>query len=41
VRIERENMTITGIGGDWDGDKATVNIRSNTQMTLRGGGLMK
>jgi 3-deoxy-D-manno-octulosonate 8-phosphate phosphatase (KDO 8-P phosphatase) len=41
VRVERDNMIITGIGGEWDGSKAEVNIRSNTQMVLRSGNWMK
>jgi 3-deoxy-D-manno-octulosonate 8-phosphate phosphatase (KDO 8-P phosphatase) len=41
VRVERENMVITGIGGEWDGNNSVLNIRSNTQMVLRSGGWMK
>jgi len=41
VRVERDNMVITGIGGDWDGSKSEVNIHSNTQVVLRSGGWMK
>ncbi len=35
VHIERDNITITGIGGEWDGEKSTLTIRSNMQMVLR------
>jgi len=41
VRVERDNMMITGIGGEWDGNKSVLNIHSNTQMVLRSGGWMK
>jgi len=41
VRVERDNMVITGIGGEWDGNNSVLNIRSNTQMVLRSGGWMK
>ena len=41
VRIERDNMTITGIGGDWDGNTSTLAVRSNMQMVLRQSGWMK
>ncbi len=29
VRIDRENMVLTGIGGEWDGNKSSLIIRSN------------
>jgi len=41
VRLEHEDMLITGMGGDWDGNKAEVNIHSNTQMLLRRGNWTK
>lgn len=41
VRVERDNMIITGIGGDWDSASSSVNIHSNTQMVVRGAGLTK
>jgi len=41
IRVERDNMVITGIGGEWDGNKGEVNIRSNTQMVVRGGSLTR
>lgn len=41
VRIERDNMTITGIGGDWDGEKSILAVRSNMQMVLRQAGWLK
>ena len=39
VRIERDNMIVTGIGGDWDGNKSSLIIRSNVQVILKSGGL--
>jgi len=39
VRIERENMIVTGIGGDWDGSKSSLIVRSNVQVILKSGGL--
>jgi 3-deoxy-D-manno-octulosonate 8-phosphate phosphatase (KDO 8-P phosphatase) len=35
VRLERENMIITGIGADWDGKASLVMIRSNVQMVIQ------
>lgn len=35
VRIERENMIITGIGGDWDGNSSSISIRSNIQVIIK------
>lgn len=35
VRIERTNMVVTGIGGDWDGNKSSINIRSNVQVIIK------
>lgn len=40
VRIERETMVLTGIGGDWDGNKGSLIIRSNVQVIMKNGGLM-
>ena len=34
VRIERINMIVTGIGGDWDGKTSTLNVRHNVQVVL-------
>jgi 3-deoxy-D-manno-octulosonate 8-phosphate phosphatase (KDO 8-P phosphatase) len=36
VRIERENMIVTGIGGDWDGKTSTLIVRHNVQVVLTG-----
>ena len=36
VRVERETVILTGIGGDWNGSNTTVNIRSNVQMVIKG-----
>lgn len=41
VRVEREDMIITGVGGDWDGSRSEVNIHSNAQMVLQRAGWMK
>ncbi len=35
VRIERADMIVTGIGGDWDGNKSSINIRSNVQVIIK------
>ena len=40
VRIERENMIVTGIGGDWDGNKGSLTVRRNVQVILKSGGLL-
>lgn len=40
VRIDRENMTVTGIGGDWDGNKSSLIIRRNVQLIIRNGTLL-
>jgi len=37
VRLERGNVVITGIGGEWDGKASRVTIRSNVQMVITGG----
>ncbi len=34
VRIEREGIVVTGLGGVWDGKQSTVTIHSNVQMVL-------
>jgi 3-deoxy-D-manno-octulosonate 8-phosphate phosphatase (KDO 8-P phosphatase) len=34
VRIERDDMIVTGIGGDWDGAKSSLSIRSNVQVII-------
>ncbi|HUJ11997.1 MAG TPA: HAD-IIIA family hydrolase [Verrucomicrobiae bacterium] len=36
VRIDRENMVVTGIGGEWDGNKSSIVIRSNVCVVIRG-----
>ena len=35
VRLERENMTLTGIGGEWSGSNTTILIRHNVQMIIK------
>ena len=35
VRIERENMIVTGIGGDWDGNTGALTIRRNVQVIIK------
>ena len=35
VRLERANILVTGIGGDWDGKTSVVMIRSNVQMVIQ------
>jgi 3-deoxy-D-manno-octulosonate 8-phosphate phosphatase (KDO 8-P phosphatase) len=37
VRIDRENMVLTGIGGDWDGNKSSMVIRSNVCVIITNG----
>ena len=39
VRIERENATLTGTGGEWSGSNTTITIRHNVQMILTGNSL--
>lgn len=34
VRVEREGMIMTGIGGDWNGSNTTVNVHSNVQVQI-------
>jgi 3-deoxy-D-manno-octulosonate 8-phosphate phosphatase (KDO 8-P phosphatase) len=36
VRIDRENMVLTGIGGEWDGAKSSLVIRSNVCVIISG-----
>ena len=36
VRIERENMILTGLGGEWSGSNTEVVIRRNVQMVITG-----
>ena len=36
VRIDRENMVLTGIGGEWDGNKSSLVIRSNVCVVISG-----
>jgi 3-deoxy-D-manno-octulosonate 8-phosphate phosphatase (KDO 8-P phosphatase) len=36
VRIDRENMVLTGIGGEWDGNKSSLVIRSNVCLIISG-----
>ena len=35
VRLERENMTLTGVGGEWNGSNTTVLVRHNVQMIIK------
>jgi 3-deoxy-D-manno-octulosonate 8-phosphate phosphatase (KDO 8-P phosphatase) len=37
VRIDRENMLLTGIGGEWDGTTSTMIIRSNVCVIITNG----
>ncbi len=37
VRIDRENMVVTGIGGEWDGEKSSMVIRSNVCVVISNG----
>jgi 3-deoxy-D-manno-octulosonate 8-phosphate phosphatase (KDO 8-P phosphatase) len=37
VRIDRPNMVLTGIGGEWDGNKSSMMIRSNVCVIITGG----
>jgi 3-deoxy-D-manno-octulosonate 8-phosphate phosphatase (KDO 8-P phosphatase) len=37
VRIDRENMVLTGVGGEWDGDKSSMVIRSNVCVIINNG----
>jgi 3-deoxy-D-manno-octulosonate 8-phosphate phosphatase (KDO 8-P phosphatase) len=37
VRIDRPNMVLTGIGGEWDGNKSSMVIRSNVCVIISGG----
>jgi lipopolysaccharide export system protein LptC len=34
VRIDRENMVMTGIGGEWNGNTASMVIRSNVVVVI-------
>jgi lipopolysaccharide export system protein LptC len=34
VRIERDNVVVTGIGGDWDGATSSLSIHSNVQVII-------
>ena len=34
VRIDRENMVLTGIGGEWDGNTSSLVIRSNVTVII-------
>jgi hypothetical protein len=36
VRIDRENMVLTGVGGEWDGNKSSLVIRSNVCVVISG-----
>jgi 3-deoxy-D-manno-octulosonate 8-phosphate phosphatase (KDO 8-P phosphatase) len=36
VRIDRANMVLTGIGGEWDGNKSSLVIRSNVCVVISG-----
>ena len=37
VRIDRENMVLTGIGGEWSGDTSSMIIRSNVCVIITNG----
>jgi hypothetical protein len=37
VRIDRENMVLTGIGGEWDGNTSSMVIRSNVCVIITNG----
>jgi 3-deoxy-D-manno-octulosonate 8-phosphate phosphatase (KDO 8-P phosphatase) len=37
VRIDRENMVLTGIGGEWNGSTSTMIIRSNVCVIITNG----
>lgn len=37
VRIDRENMVLTGIGGEWNGDTSSMVIRSNVCVIITTG----
>jgi 3-deoxy-D-manno-octulosonate 8-phosphate phosphatase (KDO 8-P phosphatase) len=37
VRIDRENMVLTGIGGEWDGNTTSMIIRSNVCVVITNG----
>jgi hypothetical protein len=37
VRIDRENMVLTGVGGEWDGAKSSMVIRSNVCVIISNG----
>lgn len=39
VRVERENLTLTGLGGEWSGSNTTIFIRHNVQMIIKGSSL--
>jgi 3-deoxy-D-manno-octulosonate 8-phosphate phosphatase (KDO 8-P phosphatase) len=34
VRVEREDMIMTGIGGEWIGSNTTITVRSNVQVQI-------
>jgi hypothetical protein len=36
LRIDRPNMVLTGIGGEWDGNKSSLVIRSNVCVVISG-----
>jgi len=36
VKIVRANMTVTGVGGDWDGKSSTLSVHHNVQVVLTG-----
>jgi hypothetical protein len=33
-------MIVTGIGGDWDGNKGSLTVRREVQVILKSGGLL-
>lgn len=41
IRLERENMTLTGRGGEWNGSNTTILIRHDVQMIINDNPLFK
>lgn len=40
VRLERDDLVLTGVGADWSGSNSTITIRSNVHMTITGASLL-
>ncbi|MCG3150518.1 MAG: hypothetical protein PCFJNLEI_04004 [Verrucomicrobiae bacterium] len=40
VRIERDNLVLTGLGGEWSGSNTEVRILNNVQMVITGAPLL-